>query len=641
MADKPNVTVIVPTYNAMPYLPEAVESALQDSRSEFAVEVIIVDDGSVDSTSEYLDSLKARPDVAIFTQNNSGGAAAPRNVGLDHASGEFIFFLDSDDYLLPGALEDMYREARRVNAEIVLGKMESSGDRKAPSSMFTKSLDNALLVEDKVWETFGPWKLFSRNLIERLSLRFPTDMVIGEDQVFVSQAYLAAERVAVLADRSYYHFRPRDDGRNVTSRVQSLHEKFLTVSRLAAIVTSKVGPGRRRDRMFRRIVGSTLSSGLGEPLRRSDTEDVDVFSSQISEVLRPLMNETLWGYLKPKDQTILYLLLERHPAEAQAVAKWAAENRPLPLSLKNGTLVLDLPATVSTAVPIARCTVSGQPAVTRRLTEVTIGDDEATLTGEVGVLGLPSSPDRVEILTRNTTTGQEHFHLAQITHSAQSPMHTGAVGYTARIPLTKSVNFAEPLIFLAVASFSDDYSSRSRVLVNSDTVVRHQQSAASSTLRINPQSEQLAIERATTAPDVSAAPTNECALLQLGGTIIGVSTSSAPEKLRVVVRETNRSEIRLTVDRFGVVQTPAPIQHRLISTMNRSPVAIEVIDPQSPKTPCPITKLISTSSAWLNVNVDSNNGIALLSRGPGYAARRLLSAARSRGLFPERLRRHR
>lgn len=225
MADKPNVTVIVPTYNAMPYLPEAVESALQDSRSEFAVEVIIVDDGSVDSTSEYLDSLKARPDVAIFTQNNSGGAVA-RAMWVSTTQ------VESSYSSLIRTIICFPERSRTCTVKHGGLTLKSSSERwKAlatvrPRHRCSPRASTTLSSSKTRYGRPSARGSYSAGISSSDSLRFPTDMVIGEDQVFVSQAYLAAERVAVLADRSYYHFRPRDDGRNVTSRVQSSTRSF-------------------------------------------------------------------------------------------------------------------------------------------------------------------------------------------------------------------------------------------------------------------------------------------------------------------------------------------------------------------------------------------------------------------------------
>jgi glycosyltransferase involved in cell wall biosynthesis len=94
------VSVVIPCYNQARFLGEAVESVLAQTHPHF--EVVVVDDGSTDETSE----VAARyPKVRYFRQENSGRPAAPRNRGLRESHGEYVVFLDSDDRLLPNALE--------------------------------------------------------------------------------------------------------------------------------------------------------------------------------------------------------------------------------------------------------------------------------------------------------------------------------------------------------------------------------------------------------------------------------------------------------------------------------------------------------------------------------------------------------
>uniref|UniRef100_UPI0035933B08 glycosyltransferase family 2 protein n=1 Tax=Microcoleus sp. TaxID=44472 RepID=UPI0035933B08 len=94
-----NVSVVIPSYNSAQFLPEAIESILEQTLPVF--EIIVVDDGSTDETKEICDRY---PAVKYVYQNNQGVAAA-RNTGLRVSTGEYILFLDSDDCLLPEAIE--------------------------------------------------------------------------------------------------------------------------------------------------------------------------------------------------------------------------------------------------------------------------------------------------------------------------------------------------------------------------------------------------------------------------------------------------------------------------------------------------------------------------------------------------------
>lgn len=185
----PRVTVIIPVYNVASYLEACLTSAVEHGLGADEVEILAVDDGSTDGSSELLDALAARlPGVRAIHQENSGGPGGPRNTGLDQARGTYVFFLDADDELAPRALGDIVAYADAHGSDMVLAKMGGLGGRKPPASMFTRTVADAHLVDDGLIRTLGPWKLYRRDLIERQGNRFPTHLSRGEDPPFVIRA---------------------------------------------------------------------------------------------------------------------------------------------------------------------------------------------------------------------------------------------------------------------------------------------------------------------------------------------------------------------------------------------------------------------------------------------------------------------
>lgn len=102
------ISVIVPVYNTEKYLKQCIESVLSQERIVF--ELIIVDDGSTDNSIAIIKSYASDPMVKTYYIKGKG-PAEPRNVGLRHATGEYIYFLDSDDYILPDSLHNLYEAA--------------------------------------------------------------------------------------------------------------------------------------------------------------------------------------------------------------------------------------------------------------------------------------------------------------------------------------------------------------------------------------------------------------------------------------------------------------------------------------------------------------------------------------------------
>ena len=122
----PLVSVIIPVYNVEKYLARCIESILRQTYT--CLEVILVDDGSIDGSGEICDKYeKIDTRVRVLHQTNCGVSSA-RNLGLDIASGEYIFFADSDDYLPQDAVEKLYLSAKLYNADCTAGGFVKSSE---------------------------------------------------------------------------------------------------------------------------------------------------------------------------------------------------------------------------------------------------------------------------------------------------------------------------------------------------------------------------------------------------------------------------------------------------------------------------------------------------------------------------------
>ncbi|MDQ0763694.1 glycosyltransferase family 2 protein [Streptomyces canus] len=209
------VSVIVPVHNTGKYVDECAPSLLGQSLPADEYEVIYVDDGSTDDTLVRVEKLAAvHPNVQVHTRPNSGWPGAPRNLGMRHAEGEYIQFVDHDDLLGPEALERLYQHAKRNDADVVLGKMSSTIVR--PRRLFRHTVDACTIENDELMQSMSPHKMFRRAFVEKHGLLFPEGPWILEDLAFVSAAYLKAERISVLADYPCYYWMKRDDGGNNT-----------------------------------------------------------------------------------------------------------------------------------------------------------------------------------------------------------------------------------------------------------------------------------------------------------------------------------------------------------------------------------------------------------------------------------------
>ena len=205
----PLISIIVPVYNARQTLARCVDSILAQTYQAF--EVIIVDDGSLDGSSELCDQYAMKDfRVSVFHQPNSGVSKA-RNKGLDEAKGKYVTFLDSDDYLSPVFLYSLVSE--NSDFDLVVGGYTCVENKKRdPISLETcicKDKDSISIFLSKYLDTLSlrtPWaKLFSLALIDRLSLRFDERLHFGEDTLFVYRFLLAASCIKCIESANYFY----------------------------------------------------------------------------------------------------------------------------------------------------------------------------------------------------------------------------------------------------------------------------------------------------------------------------------------------------------------------------------------------------------------------------------------------------
>ena len=205
------LSVVIPIYNSVSYIDDLVRSIYQGGLSNDEFEVIIVDDGSNDGSSERCDELsREHHNLRVIHTPNSGTPSRPRNIGIDEARGEYLFFADSDDTLTPFALSEMMRHARKKRFDIGLVKIDGSQHGYTYDGLFDESQDCCTIENSKIMNSLGPYKLIKRQLLIESGIRFP-ESVAFEDLCFSVRCYFAARgKISVLADRIYYVYRKNE-----------------------------------------------------------------------------------------------------------------------------------------------------------------------------------------------------------------------------------------------------------------------------------------------------------------------------------------------------------------------------------------------------------------------------------------------
>ena len=208
------ISIIIPVYNVKPYLDDCLQSVVGQDYTNF--ECILVDDGSTDGSSELCDQWAEKDTrIQVIHQTNQGVSSA-RNRGLEQAKGEYISFIDSDDWVENDYLSTMMQRAEREKVDLVVcGLTQEFKDKNSRNYIPRQSLTFELTshhVEHFVMLNeqhllYGPVvKLYKNEIIQQHQILFDPQVSYGEDLLF-NYKYLEHVHIITCIDKSLYHYR--------------------------------------------------------------------------------------------------------------------------------------------------------------------------------------------------------------------------------------------------------------------------------------------------------------------------------------------------------------------------------------------------------------------------------------------------
>ena len=199
------LSILIPAYNVERWLPRCLNSILSQVKDD--IEIVIVDDGSTDTTLPCANEFAEKwNDIRVFSKHNEGVGAA-RNYLLDKACGEFIWFIDSDDYIAEGALRHILSE---LNSTIDLLSVSYNG------GVFTPFEGNATEYIQKGYINGYLWtKIIRRSVIEDAHIRFAPQRYSQEDWFFLMQVYPLLGNIKQITLQAYVYC---DDNENSVMR---------------------------------------------------------------------------------------------------------------------------------------------------------------------------------------------------------------------------------------------------------------------------------------------------------------------------------------------------------------------------------------------------------------------------------------
>lgn len=230
----PIISVIVPVYNVEQYLPRCIDSILAQTFTDF--ELLLVDDGSTDKSGDICDEYARKdPRIRVFHKPN-GGVSSARNMGLDNAKGEWMFFSDADDILELAAFQLLISKAESNSVDLVMAGYRIYQDDILQNGICLES-DKILSRDEALTEMYQPadypyqgylWcKLFRRSVIADNHLRYNEQLYFNEDRLFIVQFLCHSQRLVSYTTRVVYNYIVRETGA-MASLQKRYNKKFAT-----------------------------------------------------------------------------------------------------------------------------------------------------------------------------------------------------------------------------------------------------------------------------------------------------------------------------------------------------------------------------------------------------------------------------
>ena len=202
MSNTPKISIIVPVYNVEKYIRRCLDSIQAQTFTDW--ECICIDDGTPDNSGKICDEYAEKDRRFVVLHKENGGVSSARNAGLDVAKGEWITFVDSDDWVEKETYEIAIDAAEKNCADLVQFGMVIEKDGK----VICKKVYKDGFVDDlsKSFEPSTCHKLFFRKIIYANNIRFPEGITLSEDRYFSFMGYLNASRIYNLKE-CFYHYR--------------------------------------------------------------------------------------------------------------------------------------------------------------------------------------------------------------------------------------------------------------------------------------------------------------------------------------------------------------------------------------------------------------------------------------------------
>lgn len=301
---KPRVSVIIPVYNTEAYVEEAIRSIMNQTLRD--IEIIIIDDGSTDNSLTLIKKLAVEDNrIAYHSQANQGQSVA-RNVGIEKARGEYIYFMDSDDFLEEEALECCNERIKRNKLDFLLfnanilnedKKFKISFDYKSPvlseSSIYSGTSMLFTLLNQKTYRCSPCIHFISLKTLQSINLKyFPG--IIHEDELFSALLYLQSQRIGYI-NRTFFHRRIR------ANSVMTKNYTMKNVDSYLVVAEQLIHFAKNKDNQSKKLVHMLVRYILGPNIYKAN-----VFSTRVRfSVIMKCLSKGLLKFVTVKTMMVV------------------------------------------------------------------------------------------------------------------------------------------------------------------------------------------------------------------------------------------------------------------------------------------------------------------------------------------------
>ena len=210
------VSIIIPIYNVEKYIIKCIHSVINQTYPN--IEILLIDDCSPDSSiqlvKDFIQNENINIPIYFFHHENNKGLSESRNTGIKNAKGEYIYFLDSDDWISPNCIDTLLKSALNNNSDVTIGSTICFlEDEKIEKMIFPlRNTTSTILNQDKIFEAFinhqwpviSPNKLYKVAFLKANKLKFKPNL-LGEDELWAFEWAKCAEKISFVNENTYYY----------------------------------------------------------------------------------------------------------------------------------------------------------------------------------------------------------------------------------------------------------------------------------------------------------------------------------------------------------------------------------------------------------------------------------------------------